>query len=355
MEDKHQRLRCRVKPEHRGQRLDQFLPLALAAQHGVDLSRRATRRALQAGAVYVEGRRVRVASRAMNAGDRVEIVLEFGDQGPRTAEGREPPPLGLDQILYQDDHLIAIHKPAGLPTQATQTDALGHAEEMVRRFLSHGPNDRPYLSLHHRLDRGTSGVLLMVKNRAANKGVANAFRDGQVRKTYWLISAVAPGAVLPAVDGEEALILDSPLGRDGRKTVLDGLGQEARTEVRLRRRFTVGGTEWLFMEARPLTGRRHQIRAHLAAAGMPILGDRLYSPAPISGLTGRPMLHAQGLRIQHPLSDQVLEVSCPPPSDFRQCLEHLESGRDLALHQGHGSSPQGGGAGGGFNKHHVAG
>lgn len=329
-QDRLQRLECRVDRARAGERLDRFLPEAVSRLHGVELSRRAVRRALQAGAVYVDDKRVRVASRALQTGQRVLIVLEQGAQGLREAPATPPPELVPEHVLFEDRDLIAIHKPAGLPTQATQTDALGHAEEMVRRYLakgSKGPgHEAPYLALHQRLDRGTSGVLVMVKTKRSNVGMAAAFRNGAVDKVYKILAA-DDGTAGPLPD--EPWTVDMALRKDGRRMVpdslvpdslgLDSLGKDAITELRRLEALpeTVGHPPCFLLEARPKTGRKHQIRAHLAAVGLPILGDRLYAERPISQLAPRPMLHAYSLSFEHPVTSEPIRIVCPEPDDFK--------------------------------------
>ena len=322
--DRFERFECRVEKDAAGRRLDQFLPEAMDRIHGVELSRRAVRRALQAGSVYLNGKRIRVASRPLNAGAVVAVVLERGKDGaPAAATSTPPPTLDEGRILFEDRDLIVIDKPAGLPTQATRTDALGHALEMVRRHLLSTTGQEPYLALHQRLDRGTSGALVLIKARRANAGMAAAFRHGRVEKVYRVIAADDGSAVWPGDDGGTPLVVDRPLAEDGRRMQVSSLGRAAVTELRKVESLPHGGPGvggLYLLEARPKTGRKHQIRAHLAFVGLPIVGDRLYGEHPISQLAPRPMLHAYSLAFEHPVTHQPVHVECPEPSDFRLFL-----------------------------------
>ncbi len=314
------KLRCNVDASRRGLRLDQFLAAAVPEQHGHPLSRRAVRRALQAGAVYVNGKRVRVASRAVDPKDRVEIVLQVDETGSaRVANARPAPALQADQILFEDADLLIIDKSSGLPSQATQSDSLGNALEQARAYLQkRRPRKPPYLALPHRLDRGTSGALILIKARRANAGMAEAFRHGRVEKTYRLLVAVEDPRAL-----EEDFTIELGLDVQGRKVQVSSLGVEAVTDVR---RLAQARTEdglFALLEARPRTGRKHQIRAHLAAFGLPILGDRLYSPPEVAALAPRPMLHAFALSFEHPVHHEIVRAVCPIPQDFAQIVDRV--------------------------------
>ena len=334
----HVRLACPVGDAEHGQRLDRFLPEALLRIHGQTLSRRAARRALDAGAVYIDGKRSRVASRPLHRGNVVEILLEQTQDGVRDAPATPPPELRDDQILFEDRDLIVIHKPAGLPTQATQTDALGHALEMVRRYLVGKGRKQPYTALHQRLDRGTSGALVVIKDKRANAGMSAAFQRGAVDKVYRVLvgnDGLGP-TDLPSMN-DDPWVIDRALGKDGRRMAPDPFGKEAVTELRRIQNLNSmtdaarallpedhqkeeHGGPFQLLEARPKTGRKHQIRAHLASVGLPILGDRLYSPRPFSRLAPRPMLHAYSLAFEHPVSGEEIQVECPLPEDFQAWL-----------------------------------
>ncbi len=318
------KLKCLVSQEQKGARLDQFLAAAVPDQHGHQLSRRAVRRALQAGAVYVNGKRVRVASRPVFTRDRVEIVIELDGSGGANAVTTEPPPpLTTHQILFEDSDLLIIDKKTGMPSQATQTDAMGNALEQARDYLRRAQRrtadrEAPYLVLPHRLDRGTSGALILIKARRANAGMAEAFRHGRVDKVYRLLVAIEDGRT-----ETEDFTIDLGLDVQGRKVEVSSLGLEAVTEVRWIAQTQSDSGNFAILEARPRTGRKHQIRAHLAAFGLPILGDRLYSNPTVAAMARRPMLHAYELSFEHPVHHEAIRVVCPMPEDFTEAASKL--------------------------------
>ena len=315
------KLKCSVGASQRGLRLDQFLAAAVPEQHGHQLSRRAVRRALQAGAVYVNGKRVRVASRSVDPRDRVEIVLQVDETGAaRVATAQPAPALRADQVLFEDADLLIVDKTSGLPSQATQSDSLGNALEQARAYLQkRRPREAPYLALPHRLDRGTSGALILIKARRANAGMAEAFRHGRVEKTYRLLVAVEdPRALL------DEFTIDLGLDVQGRKVEVSSLGVDAVTDVRRLAQAETADGCFALLEAKPRTGRKHQIRAHLAAYGLPILGDQLYSPPEVAAMAPRPMLHAYALSFEHPVHHETVRAICPIPEDFTRAAERVD-------------------------------
>jgi RluA family pseudouridine synthase len=307
----------RALPEHVGQRLDQFLAQA-PSQSGPPLSRRAARRLIDAGGVFVNGKRVRVASRRLESSSRIEIYLE--DKVAPT------PRISDEHVLYEDDLLIAVNKPSGTPAQATQSDAVSDLFSQLRRFLADRDGPRAhYLALHHRLDRGTSGVMLFAKDRRANRGLAEAFAEGGVDKLYYAFSALSEDSVREDAWTVQNL-LAPPRTVDGVRRVVtarsEAEGRSAETLLRTRR-FFPGAVS---IEAIPKTGRTHQIRVHLAGCALPVLGDRLYGrfvrpriPAP------RLMLHAARLTLKHPGTGKPLSIESPLPADFREYVRQLEA------------------------------
>lgn len=306
------KIACRVTPEQTGRRLDQFLAQAFP----VPFSRRRIRRLIDAGAVYVDGKRVRVASRKLRPAASVEVWLE---EAPPTAASDLGPP----HVLYEDSDLIAVDKPPGMAVQATVADAVHDLFAQLRRFLAERDRSTPYLALHHRLDRGTSGVVVFAKERRANRRLAEAFAGQQVRKVYHALCApAAPEPPRRAWTVRNRLSALRNAGGGPRRVVAVAAGgRPAETELRPVRRFP--GAVWV--EALPKTGRTHQIRVHLADSGLPVLGDARYGagariPAP------RLMLHALAVTLAHPVTGEVLSIESPLPEDFRDLVRALERG-----------------------------
>lgn len=287
------RLALPVGPGDAGERLDRFI----AARGGV--SRGMARRALEAGGVFLDGRRCKVAGRTVRAGQEVVVNLA---EGGRAAPS--PGQLERGRILHADRHLAAVDKPAGVAAQATLTHERGALPDLVARLLG------GKVHVVHRLDRETSGVTVFARTREAAASLAGAFRLGRTRKTYLALVARAP-------DPPEGRT-DAPLGRDpsrpGSRAVVPS-GEPAATRYRTLR---VGPSGAALVECRPETGRTHQIRVHLARLGAPLLGDPRYGgPRRVGDVAvPRVMLHALQLEIDHPATGERLALAAPVPEDF---------------------------------------
>jgi 23S rRNA pseudouridine1911/1915/1917 synthase len=295
------RLELEVRDADARERLDRFI----AARGGV--SRGEARRALQRGGVFVDGRRCKVAARGVHPGQRV--VVNLGEGGRDGGGGATA--LERSRLLHVDPHLAAVDKPPGVPAQPTLTSDRGHLADLVEELLG-AP-----VTVVHRLDRETSGVTLLARTPGVARALAAAFRDGEPEKTYLALCARAPE---PA-EGR----LDAPLGKDplraGRRAVRPG-GDAAATRYRT---LAVGPSGAALVEARPETGRTHQIRVHLAHLGAPLLGDVRYGgPRTAGGLpVPRTMLHARRLALAHPATGLPLVVEAPVPEDFESLRRAL--------------------------------
>ena len=213
---------------------------------------------------------------------------------------RPPSTVAFDEsrVLYEDDALIAVDKPPGLPTVATADPARPHLVGLVERLLASragAAGKSRALGVHQRLDRDTSGVVLFVKDPAANAGLGAQFAAHAVEKTYLALGARPPR--LPAGPWRV---------EDGPERPLSAV-----TDFRI----VEAWPDAVLVEARPRTGRKHQIRIHLSRSGLPILGDAAYGgdrrDAP------RVMLHAARLQLRHPLSGERLDVTSALPADFQ--------------------------------------
>ena len=278
-----------------------------AAEPG--LSRARAQRLIDAGLVTVGGEPVRKSAR-LAAGTTVSFTVPEEEPAPSGPTGLEIP------VLYENATLVAIDKPAGLAVHGGPGD---RSLTVVDWFCEHFPKEAGKLGgerpgIVHRLDKDTTGVLLLAKDAASQAGLSAAFEHREVHKTYL--------ALCDGVPSREHAFIDAPVGRhpgDRTRMAIVGRGRAARTEYRV-----LGsdhGTS--LIEAKPETGRTHQIRVHLSAVGAPIVGDNVYgkSSAP------RQMLHAW--RIDLPFGDgRRLEITAPLPSDFVETvrslgLEHL--------------------------------
>ncbi len=264
-----------------GQRLDEAL--ARLAQ----ISKGEARRIIERGGCAVNQAMVRVASRSVKVGD----MLTAGLMQP--GEFRELM-LGTEAIVYQDRDLLAVNKPSGVASQRTPYQLKGTLEYwVVEEFVRQGI--REPVRIVHRLDRGTSGLMLFPKHRQAAAWLSELFKQGTIHKQYLALVTGVPAAAEWVADG--------PIGKvaSARYGVVAG-GRSACT--RFRCLAVCDGRSLL--EAQPVTGRTHQIRVHLAAAGMPIVGDTTYGGA----VAPRLVLHCLGLTF--PGRDNRERALCAP-------------------------------------------
>jgi 23S rRNA pseudouridine1911/1915/1917 synthase len=300
------RLTLLVPPGDAHQRIDRFI-----AERG-GISRGAARRALEAGGVFLDGHRCKVASRGLHPGQTIEVNLEEGGQAAAA-----PAPLDRTRLLFADPHLAAVDKPAGVPAQPTLTTDRGTLPELVGALLG-AP-----VTLVHRLDRETSGVTVFARTREAAAALAEAFRTGAPEKTYLALTARPPSPP----EGR----LDAPLAKDPSRP---GLRRVAPTgdSAATRYRTLAAGAGGALVEARPETGRTHQIRVHLAHLGAPLLGDPRYGGPRRVGETEVPrvMLHARRLELAHPVTGERLRFEAPVPEDLRRLAQVLAGAEELS-------------------------
>jgi 23S rRNA pseudouridine1911/1915/1917 synthase len=268
---------------------------------------------IKAGGVLVEGKIAR-ASHAVRGGQAIDV------------EPAEPPPLRAApeeiplQILFEDDDVVAIDKPAGMVVHA---GAGVHSGTVVNALLHRfsalsgvGGALRP--GIVHRLDRFTSGVLLVAKNDTAHHRLAAQFAGRQVTKIYL---ALVHGKLKQETGRIERPIARDPVRRT-RMTARLSEGRAAWSEYRVLRRFE----GFTLLEVRIGTGRTHQIRVHLASIGHPVAGDTLYgAPAKVSGRLplGRYFLHAHRIRFARPANGEAVEVVSPLPRELEEWMEGL--------------------------------
>ena len=297
------RLSLSVGGAHAGTRLDRFI----AAAGGI--SRGEARRALDAGGVFLEGRRCKVAARIVRDGQSVVVHLSEAGRAP----GRVAP-LERARILYADEHLVAVDKPPFVASQPTLTSDRGVLPDLVAALVG------GEITVVHRLDRETSGACVLARTRAAAGALAEAFRAGTPEKTYLALTARPP----TPPEGRVAAPLGPDPARPGRRLVT-ARGEAAATGYRT---LGTGPSGASLVECRPETGRTHQIRVHLRHLGAPLLGDARYGGPRrvLETSVPRVMLHAARLVLEHPVTGARLVVDAPVPEDFAAVARALVPG-----------------------------
>lgn len=295
-----------------GDRLDKFLAGALS-----HLSRSAVQRLIDDDQVTVNGEPAK-ASYRLRSGDTVGVRLPAAEPVELGAE-----PIVLD-IVYEDETVLVVNKPAGMVVHP----APGHSGgTLVNALLAHVPalaadaaDGRP--GIVHRLDRDTSGLIVVAKTEAARRALQQQFQGRQVLKAYL---ALVEGHVQPSHARIEA-----PIGRDPhhrqRMAVL-ATGREAVTEYRVvayyRHEMGMLAGTYTLIEVEPKTGRTHQIRVHLASIGHPVAGDTVYGRRRRQQPLPRMFLHARRLGFRHPVTGQELEFEAALPPDLAGVLDEL--------------------------------
>lgn len=292
-------------------RLDQFMASALAPEH----SRSRVARMIKAGLVTINGAPAR-ASSTIRLGDRIEVApIPAAELAPSS----EPaPPI---EVIFADTEMIAVNKPAGM----TVHPAPGHPHStLVDALLARFPDlaamaepdgvMRP--GIVHRLDKETSGVMVVARTPFARTALSRQFKDRSVRKVYL--------AIVRGLIARDRVTIALPLGRHPterkRMSVRSRTPREAVSNVTVIQRFPASGRPATLVVVRPETGRTHQIRVHLASIGHPCLGDPLYggrsAAADNQDFHARQALHALALAITHPRTNKSMEFVAALPADI---------------------------------------
>jgi len=290
-------LRFRVSDGQAGTRLDR----ALAERPEIS-SRALAERLISGGEALVDGRR-RPKSHRLMGGEEIEVEVPGA---PRL----EPEQMDIP-ILWEDDHVIVVAKPAGLvvhPSGGTRTGTLVHG---LLELGAEGGEDDDRPGIVHRLDKDTSGLLVVARSREAHHRLQELIRARAVERHYLALVRGAPRS--------RAGRVDAPIGRDrhdrSRHSVDTATPRAAVTWFDLREQLR----EHALLDVRLETGRTHQIRVHLEAIGLPIAGDPIYGVKGDLGL-GRQFLHAHRLRFAHPFTQEEVDVASPLPPDLEAAL-----------------------------------
>jgi len=285
-----------------GTRLDRFV-----SEKRPELSRTQVQRLIEDGFITVNNRPVKTSHR-LTAGDKIKIAIP-----PPLPSPLSPEDVPIT-ILYEDNDVIVVDKPAGL----TVHPAPGHPRgTLVNALLAHYPrlselSDSLRPGIVHRLDRDTSGVMVIAKNKSAEMSLVNQFKERTIKKTYLTL---VQGKLTP-----EQGIIEAAIGRhpaDRKKMAVVHEGREARTRYRVVQYLE----NYTLLEVMPETGRTHQIRVHLSAIGYPVVGDAVYGVK--SPLLSRQFLHAHKLGFRLPSTGDFKEFTSPLPEDLERALREI--------------------------------
>jgi 23S rRNA pseudouridine1911/1915/1917 synthase len=302
-----------------GQRVDRVVAMVTGRP------RREVDELMAAGRVRVAGRVMTNKSRKLHTGERLDVRVP-----PEVLGAADAPDASVEvPVVWADDQVIVVDKPAGLVVHPGAGHSRGTlvqgllAEYPDLAALASAPGAATRPGIVHRLDRGTSGLLVVARTAAARDDLIAQLADRTVERQYLAL-------VHGTVDADEGLI-DAPLGRadrDPTRIVVRRDGKEARTRYRVRARYDRPAAVSL-LECRLETGRTHQIRVHVTAIGHPVVGDDRYgtraAPALPGVPLGRPWLHAAGLSFRHPVDGRILSFSSPLPSDLTSVLDRFST------------------------------
>ena len=301
-------------------RLDELLRQNLPKLTGLELSNSKIRRLIMAGCIRVNGREVRIPSYTVFVKSNVEAFIDK----EKVLYEKQADDISFEvteeSVLYEDEYLIFINKPAKFPTEKTiVTDRDNLHDAVVRYLWKKNPSLRnpPYVGIMHRLDKDTSGVILFTKTREVNKAIFDMFDSSKLElnetseKNYRPVQKTYIAVVKDSVKIKESFTVKNFLGRITSKSAGCKWGEvpESRggliavTEFKVTKR----DAGRCYLECHPITGRTHQIRIHLAGLGTPISGDTLYN----GDKAERLFLHAKSLELTHPITGKKISVSAP--------------------------------------------
>lgn len=314
-----------VTSEEDSLRLDRWFK-----RHYPGLSHVRLQKLLRKGDVRVDGKRVKANTRLM-AGQKIRIPpLKNESSETQSIQSKKPGPVSdsdiaqlRERILFMDDHVIALDKPPGLAVQGG-TGITKSVDAMLGGFMFDN-NQRP--KLVHRLDKDTSGVLLLARSSFAAAKLAGAFRAKTARKVYWAVVVGVPNPL----SGRINLALLKLAGKHGEQMIADQ--QKGKRAVSFYRTIEKAGRKACWLSLEPQTGRTHQLRVHMQELGTPILGDGKYGGEEAflqgPGLSRKMHLHARAIRIPHP-GGGVFEVIAPMPRHMEATWAFLGFDEGLA-------------------------
>ena len=297
-----------VKQEEQGKRLDTYV-----ANQKNELTRTAVQRLVEQEKILVNGKKQKVAYKVIE-GDIVTV--EESEAKPIELKAQEIP---LD-IIYEDKDIIVVNKPKGMvvhPANGNPDGTLVNAIMAICKDSLSGIGGEIRPGIVHRLDKDTSGLLIVAKNDKAHVNMSEQIKNHEVKKTYI--------ALVRGIVKENEATIDIPIGRsrsDRKKMAVDKNGRNAITHIKVLKRYD----KYTLLEINIETGRTHQIRVHLSHIGYPIIGDYTYSNGKNDfGVVGQ-CLHAKCLEFKHPVTGKEMKLEAPLPDYFVNILKNLDEG-----------------------------
>ena len=294
-----------VKAEEKGKRIDAYI-----SSYNNEISRTAVQRMIEEEIITVNNKKVK-ASYKVQENDLIEI----GENKPKEIELKaENIPI---DIVYEDEDIIVVNKPKGLvvhPAVGNPDGTLVNAIMAICKESLSGIGGEIRPGIVHRLDKDTSGILIIAKNDSAHINISNQIKNHEVEKTY---IALVRGSIK-----ENEATINMPIGRstkDRKKMAVNKNGKNAVTHFKVLKRYE----KYTLLEIKIETGRTHQIRVHLSHIGYPVVGDYTYSNGKNDfGVEGQ-MLHSKKIRFKHPKSEKVMELEASLPKYFQKIIETL--------------------------------
>ena len=296
-----------VEAEEQGKRLDMYI-----SSKDEELTRTSAQRLIEQGDILVNNKKVKVAYK-VSEGDIIAVEKQMPKEIEIKAQN-----IPVD-IVYEDDDIIVVNKPKGMvvhpgngnPDGTLVNAIMAHCEDSLSGI---GGEIRP--GIVHRIDKDTSGLLVIAKNDKAHINLSEQIKNRQVNKIYV--------ALVKGIISENEATINMPIGRskkDRKKMAVDKNGKEAVTHFKVIKRYN----KYTYIKVKIDTGRTHQIRVHMSNIGYPIVGDIVYSNGKNDfGIEGQ-MLHAKELEFKHPITGKLMHFEAPLPKYFEEILSKLEN------------------------------
>lgn len=291
-------------------RLDSYI-----AKQNLDLSRSMIQKLLEEEKIIVNGKQAK-ASYKVQEGDYIKIEIDIPKEVKLEAQD-----IPID-IIYEDDDIIVVNKPKGLvihPANGNPDGTLVNAIMALCKDSLSGIGGELRPGIVHRLDKDTSGLLIVAKNDKAHINMSEQIKDRKVKKTYI--------ALVRGIIAENEATINMPIGRnnkDRKKMAVNKNGKEAITHFKVLNRYTTSKGNYCLLEIKIDTGRTHQIRVHMAEIGHPVIGDMVYSNGKNEfGIVGQ-CLHAKRLEFSHPITGKKMSFDAPLPEYFENVINLLE-------------------------------